>query len=193
MLSAFLTNSQCCDCCLSQVESVWQTLTLPSHYCHFLLLFRFCFLNTACMLGGSLAWAPSEFSEIKQRYGSFSEIRTRVAFPLFLLSSVSSVLVLRRASPRLRPTPRRQVSLPRFGALGPHRPMFSSGCDCYLPNFYMNLCVSSTSQILISREDITAENDGSNSRAPWANWSRRMPLGRHWNVDRQWNQRCNIL
>ena len=145
------------------------------------------------MLGGSLAWAPSEFSEIKQRYGSFFEIRTRVAFPLFLLSSVSSVLVLRRASPRLRPTPRRQVSLPRFGALGPHRPMFSSGCDCYLPNFYMNLCVSSTSQILISREDITAENDGSNSRAPWANWSRRMPLGRHWNVDRQWNQRCNIL
>ena len=127
---------------------------------------------------------------MEQRYGSVfsssnhsnSLISLCLSFPLILVA-VSSVIVLRHHG----------VSLLRFGALGPHHSMFSSGCACYLPSFYMNFCVSSSSQILISREDITAENDGSNSRAPWANWSRRMPLGRHWNFDCQWNQRCKIL
>ena len=47
-----------------------------------------------------------------------------LSFPLFLVA-VSSAIVLRHHG----------VSLLRFGALGPHHSMFSSGCSCYLPSF----------------------------------------------------------
>ena len=36
-------------------------------------------------------------------------------------------------------------------------------------------------------ETSPGENDLCRSRTPWTNWSRRMPLGRHWNSNRQWN------